>query len=218
MGRVQNFNFGSILSTFFFEHVLGISPRVEDPPHWVWDMAQSHWADAMRRLGGGRVSNPYPADFFPWWQRQIVAIDDYPYAGIDFLGDIDMPLPPWAAYSDIGNESQTLSLNFFELLIFLCFLIYRLKRHVLVWRHIVTTYHMYADIGPRRPDSFLIIDRGEEEMISWVWMWSRCSKASTQNLYDWHTGYPWRKSRTFLRIWSVRWLGYHEHGFGYSDN
>ena len=66
-GRVQNFDFSSILSTFFFEHVPGLSPRVDVPLHGVRDPAQRHWADAMRRLGGGRVSNPYPADFFPWW-------------------------------------------------------------------------------------------------------------------------------------------------------
>ena len=106
MGRVQNFGFSSILSTFFFEHVPGLSPRLDVPLHEVRDPAQRCCADAMRILGGGRVSNPYPADFFPWWQRQIVAIDDYPYAGIDFRGDPDMPLPPRSAYDDIGNESQ----------------------------------------------------------------------------------------------------------------
>ena len=42
----------------------------------------------MRRMGRGRVSNPYPADFFPWWRRQIIAIDDDPYAMIDFRGDL----------------------------------------------------------------------------------------------------------------------------------
>ena len=31
MGRVQNFSFSSILSMFFFEHVLGLSPRVDVP-------------------------------------------------------------------------------------------------------------------------------------------------------------------------------------------
>ena len=35
MGRVRNFGFGSILSTFFFERVPGISPRVDIPPHVV---------------------------------------------------------------------------------------------------------------------------------------------------------------------------------------
>ena len=35
IGRVRNFSFGSILSTFFFERVPGISPRVDIPPHGV---------------------------------------------------------------------------------------------------------------------------------------------------------------------------------------
>ena len=60
----------------------------------------------MHRLDRGRVSNPYLADFFPRWQWQIVTIDDYPYVGIDFWGDPDMPLPPGSAYGGIGNESQ----------------------------------------------------------------------------------------------------------------
>ena len=66
----------------------------------------------MHILGGGRVANPNPTEFFPWWQRQIIAIEDYPYAGIDFLGAPDMPLPPGAAYGDIGKESETHFLSF----------------------------------------------------------------------------------------------------------
>ena len=68
MGRVQNFGCSSILSTFFFERVPGLSPRVDVPPHGVRDPTQQRWTNAMRRLGGGRASNPYPADFFPWWR------------------------------------------------------------------------------------------------------------------------------------------------------
>ena len=75
----------------------------------------------MHRLGGGRVANPYPEDFFPWWRWQIISIDDYPYAGIDFWGDPDMPLPPGAVYGNIGYESQTLFLCFFfRIIIFFC--------------------------------------------------------------------------------------------------
>ena len=73
----------------------------------------------MHKLGGGRVANPYPTDFFPWWQRQIVTIDDYPYAGRDFHKDPDMPLPLGVAYGDIGKESQTHFLSF-ELFNFFC--------------------------------------------------------------------------------------------------
>ena len=65
VGRVRNFRFSSILSMFFFEHVLGLSPRVDIPLHGVRDPSHRHWADAMRRLGGVRVANPYLADFFP---------------------------------------------------------------------------------------------------------------------------------------------------------
>ena len=35
MGGVRNFGFDSILSMFFFERVLGLSPRVDIPPHRV---------------------------------------------------------------------------------------------------------------------------------------------------------------------------------------
>ena len=122
MGIMRNLIFSSILSTFFFERVPGLSPRVDVPLHGVRDLAQQHWADAMCRLGVGRVANPYPAKFFPWWQRQIVAIDDCPYAGIDFWGDPDMLLPPGSAYGDIGNESRpSLFFKFFELLNFFVF-------------------------------------------------------------------------------------------------
>ena len=40
MGRVRNFVFSSILSTFFFERVPGLSPRVDVPPHGVQDLVQ----------------------------------------------------------------------------------------------------------------------------------------------------------------------------------
>ena len=76
----------------------------------------------MHRLGGGRVANPYPADFFPWWRQQIVSIDDYPYGGIDFWGDSDMPLPPGAAYGEIGTKSRlSLFLKFLSYLNFFVF-------------------------------------------------------------------------------------------------
>ena len=39
-GRIHNFGFSSILSTFFFERVPGLSPRVDVPLHGVRDLAQ----------------------------------------------------------------------------------------------------------------------------------------------------------------------------------
>ena len=40
MGRVRKFGFHSILTMFFFQHILGLSPRVDVPLHGVQDLTQ----------------------------------------------------------------------------------------------------------------------------------------------------------------------------------
>jgi hypothetical protein len=120
-GSKRNFGFASILCSFFFERVPGLGPRVEILPRGPHDPAMAWWTEVMRRQGGGRVSTPYNEDFFYWWQRQVISLDDYPYAGIDFRGDPDMPLPPGTAYGDIGMS------NVFKYFIFFVFLYNRTK-------------------------------------------------------------------------------------------
>ena len=118
------------------------------PLHEVQDPAQWHWADAMHRMGGGGVANHYLAEFFLWWRRQIVAIDDYPYVGIDFRGDSDMLLPPGSTYGDIGNESRPSLFKKFELFNFLCFvIIWNQKTYFCVTIH-SDIYHLCANVGP----------------------------------------------------------------------
>jgi hypothetical protein len=48
------------------------------------------------------VPTPYNNEFLFWWSQQVMALEDYPYAGIEFKGDLDMPLPPGSSYGDIG--------------------------------------------------------------------------------------------------------------------
>jgi hypothetical protein len=50
-----------------------------------------------------------------------MALKDYPYAGIDFRGDLDMLLPPGFEYGDIGMS------KFFEYSFFLYFCIRKQK-------------------------------------------------------------------------------------------
>jgi hypothetical protein len=116
-GRKRNFGFASILCSFFFERVPGLSPRVEIIPQDRMIQTMSRWTDVMRWLGGGRVPTPYNDELFFWWRRQVIAIDDYPYVGIDYRGDPDMPRPLGSAYSDIG-----IIFFFFYISFFLCFL------------------------------------------------------------------------------------------------
>jgi hypothetical protein len=44
--------------------------------------------------GGGRTIEEFKEKFFSWWVQQILVIEDYPYAGIDFSRDTDILVPP----------------------------------------------------------------------------------------------------------------------------
>jgi hypothetical protein len=85
--------------------------------------------EVMRRQRGGRVPTPYNEDFLYWWQRQVISLDDYPYAGIDFRGDPDMPLPLGSTYGDIGMS------NVFKYFIFLSFCIIEQKYFWMVLKY-----------------------------------------------------------------------------------
>ena len=126
IGRIKNFRFSNVISTFFFERVPILSPRVEVPPHSLWDPTQTHWTNVMRRLGEGREPTPFPPEFFHWQRKHIIAIFDYPYVGIDFHGDWDMPLPLGSAYGDIGK----IPFMFWIILFFCIFDICGNKKHV----------------------------------------------------------------------------------------
>ena len=41
--------------------------------------------------------------FREWLDRQVIFIEDWPYAGIDFRGDPDMPLPVGEQWDDGGK-------------------------------------------------------------------------------------------------------------------
>jgi hypothetical protein len=103
-GGKRNFGFASILCSLFFERVPSLGPRVEIIPIGPCDPAMARWIEVMRWQGGGRVVTPYNDDVFFWWRRQIIALDDYPYVGIDFIGDPDMLLPPGVTYGTIGKK------------------------------------------------------------------------------------------------------------------
>ena len=72
----------------------------------------------MKRLGGSEVPRTtWDDEFFLWWIEQIIAVDDYPYAGMDFRGDPVLVLPPDAAWGAVGKFLQ----KFLTYMIFLDF-------------------------------------------------------------------------------------------------
>lgn len=52
----------------------------------------AHWTTLMPRGGGGQQISWRPK-FFVWLLRQLIVVEDWPYAGTDFTRDPDLPLP-----------------------------------------------------------------------------------------------------------------------------
>jgi hypothetical protein len=46
----------------------------------------------------------YDDRLFDWLQGQVVMIEDYAYAGLDFRGDPDLVLPEDAQWGNIGKK------------------------------------------------------------------------------------------------------------------
>ena len=47
----------------------------------------------MARIGAGRGTVNFSDPLFRWLRDQILMVEDYSYAGTDFIGDPDLPLP-----------------------------------------------------------------------------------------------------------------------------
>jgi hypothetical protein len=100
----KNFGFGTMLCTFFFERVPSLSPRETVRGHIASFPTLCRWETLLPRQGAGRVQEAFDDKFFDWWAHQIPVIEDYPYAGISFLRDPDMPMPPGEEHREIGKH------------------------------------------------------------------------------------------------------------------
>ena len=78
----------------------------------------------MARTGAGRGKVKFSDPFFRWIRDQILMVEDYAYAGTDFSGDLDLPLPCGGQWGDIGKKQKTLKWTYcfyvFDVLYFLC--------------------------------------------------------------------------------------------------
>ena len=89
---------------FFFERVPALSPAIPLPVRSPCQPRLSRWEDIFLRQGGGdSVHSVYDDDFYTWWERQLPALEQFPYAGMDFRGDLDLVLPPGGAWGELGK-------------------------------------------------------------------------------------------------------------------
>ena len=52
------------------------------------------WVQVMAHTGVGRGRVKFDDPFFRWLWDQMLMVEDYAYAGMNFIGDPDLPLPP----------------------------------------------------------------------------------------------------------------------------
>ena len=86
-GRRKNFGYSCMLVAFSFERVPSLSPAVPFPVRSPRQPRLSRWGDIfLRQGGGGSVQSVYDDDLYFWWERQLPALEEFPYARLDFRG------------------------------------------------------------------------------------------------------------------------------------
>ncbi len=84
VGKTKKIIHGTILCSFFFEHVLAIQPRVTIAINSPRDTSMSKWEDLIKWIGGGKVTKvTFDGNFFHWWEQQVMAIEDYTHVGVN---------------------------------------------------------------------------------------------------------------------------------------
>ena len=62
----------------------------------------------MARTGAGKGKVKFGDPFFRWLRDQILMVEDYAYAGMNFSENPDLPLPLGGQWGDIGKKQETL--------------------------------------------------------------------------------------------------------------
>ena len=93
-----------IFCSFFFERVPRFSPREVVRGHQASFPAVCRSALLLPRQGGGRTNESFDDDFFAWLSWKIPVIEDYPYVGIDFSRDPEIPMPLGEEQGEMGKS------------------------------------------------------------------------------------------------------------------
>jgi len=64
--------------------------------------------------GGTGQHMHYPPQFFAWLECQLLVVDDYAYVGMDFMWDLDLPLPPGEQWTDAGKNLVFYFFKFYD--------------------------------------------------------------------------------------------------------
>lgn len=105
-GKLNNFGYGSIMVTFSLERIPLLAPQHVAADHGrVQEPRMVRWVALMACHSEGGEIVRFPLAYFRWLENQILVIEDFPYAGMDYRGDRDMSLPPGAQWDESSKES-----------------------------------------------------------------------------------------------------------------
>jgi hypothetical protein len=80
------------------------------------------WTSLSPRLGNEPSTTKFTVEFFAWWRRKLVLIEDFPYAGVYFIGSADLVLPEGIQWDASGMKNHNLeTICFFVLFYFIFF-------------------------------------------------------------------------------------------------
>jgi hypothetical protein len=102
-GNLKQFGYGSLLVSFFLERVPLLRLQVEWNLPAPRDPRMLRWCQLMARHVAGPIIK-YDDTFFDWLRPQMLMVDDYAYAGLDFRGDPDLVLPEDAQWGELGKK------------------------------------------------------------------------------------------------------------------
>ena len=87
-------SYRTLLCAFFFEKIPTLRPHVQLPDGGPREPRMRRWGRLLCRGGGGAVGRVFRPDFFAHYDQMSLYIDDYPYSGMSYCEDPDLPLPP----------------------------------------------------------------------------------------------------------------------------
>jgi hypothetical protein len=155
-GDLKQFRYGSLLVSFFLKRVPLLRLQVEWNLPAPRDPRMLRWCHLMARHIAGPIIK-YDDTFFDWLQPQMLMVDNYSYAGLDFRGDPDLFLPEDAQWGELGKKYTI----FFFLNVFVNFIIFKCF-YMFVQRLNTKFIVDDTDVGPYRPPGTSPIQRRGE--------------------------------------------------------
>jgi len=92
IGRHKQFGYDSFLVSLFLERIPQMHLQIVLIAQLTTEPHMERWTSLSPILGNEASTFNFTTDFFTWWIRKLIIIQDFPYAEVDFWGSVDLVL------------------------------------------------------------------------------------------------------------------------------